>query len=89
MTVLSQLVQLTHVGGMDPDHERRVMGETVYDPFAGSGSTMIAAALEGQSAIGCEFEERYCEAAAKRFEAELPPSTSLRTGGAGTRAPEN
>jgi hypothetical protein len=48
-----------------------VMGETVYDPFAGSGSTLIAAALEGRNAIGCEIEERYCEAAAKRFEREL------------------
>lgn len=48
-----------------------VMGEIVYDPFAGSGSTLIAAALEGRVAIGCEFEERYCEIAAKRFEAEL------------------
>jgi DNA modification methylase len=48
-----------------------VMGEIVYDPFAGSGSTLIAAALEGRIAIGCEFKERYCEAAAKRFEEEL------------------
>lgn len=48
-----------------------VMGEIVYDPFAGSGSTLIAAAMEGRIAVGCEFEERYCEIAAKRFEAEL------------------
>lgn len=48
-----------------------VMGETVYDPFAGSGSTLVAAALEGRKAVGCEIEERYCEAAVKRFEAEL------------------
>lgn len=48
-----------------------VLGEAVYDPFAGSGSTLIAAALEGRLGIGCEFEERYCETAAKRFEAEL------------------
>lgn len=48
-----------------------VMGETVYDPFAGSGSTLIAAVLEGRKAIGVEFEERYCEIAAKRFEREL------------------
>jgi DNA modification methylase len=49
-----------------------VMGEIVYDPFAGSGSTLIAAALEGRQAIGVEFEERYCEIAARRFERELP-----------------
>ncbi len=48
-----------------------VMGETVYDPFAGSGSTLIAAALEGRSAVGVEITERYCEIAAKRFESEL------------------
>ncbi len=48
-----------------------VMGETVYDPFAGSGSTLIATVLEGRRAIGCEIEERYCEAAVKRFEQEI------------------
>ena len=47
-----------------------VMGETVYDPFAGSGSTLIAAALECRVAVGCEIEERYCEIAAKRIENE-------------------
>jgi site-specific DNA-methyltransferase (adenine-specific) len=48
-----------------------VMGEIVYDPFAGSGSTLIAAALEARIAVGCEFEERYCEIAANRFEREI------------------
>ena len=47
-----------------------VMGEVVYDPFAGSGSTLIAAALEGRVAVGCEIDERYCEIAARRIEAE-------------------
>ena len=43
------------------------VGDTVLDPFLGSGTTLIACALLNRKGIGVEIEKTYCELAKKRL----------------------
>ncbi len=62
--LMRQLVQIVPPGGR------------IIDPFAGSGTTLLAAALENRQATGFEREMEYCQIARDRFRNIGKPVTS-------------
>ena len=59
LQLMRDIVKITEPGGH------------ILDPFAGSGTTVLAAVLEGHSATGIEVTETYAQKATARIKLEL------------------
>lgn len=46
-------------------------GDVILDPFAGSGTTCLAAVLSGRKYVGYDIEPAYCALAKKRIQGEV------------------
>lgn len=50
------------------DCEQLGTGHLVYEPFSGSGSTIIAAQTTGRVCLAMELDPGYCDVAVRRWE---------------------
>lgn len=55
-------------------------GETVFDPFLGSGTTIIAAEQTGRKCYGMEISPAYCDVIIRRWE-DFTGNTAEKIGG--------
>ncbi len=47
------------------------VNDLVFDPFCGSGTTLIEAYTNNRRAVGVELDDKYCEVAIKRISSEV------------------
>ena len=52
------------------------LGDVVFDPFLGSGTTAVAAKQSGRIYIGCDISDEYCSIAEQRLANSPEYSTS-------------
>jgi DNA modification methylase len=52
-----------------PIRNHLALGEAVYDPFLGSGTTLIAAEIHGRRCYGLEIDPRYVQIVIERWQA--------------------
>jgi site-specific DNA-methyltransferase (adenine-specific) len=60
-------------------------GDTVLDPFVGTGSTMVAAIETGRNSVGLDIEPMYAEFASRRIAKAV---AQVRERGVGANKPE-
>lgn len=51
-----------------PIQNHTLPGDCVYEPFAGSGTTLIAAELLSRNSVGIELDPKYVAVILQRFE---------------------
>jgi DNA modification methylase len=56
------------------------VGDTVLDPFSGTGTTSLAASRWGRNSIGIEIEPAYLELSRRRLKESAPPQLPLGIG---------
>jgi hypothetical protein len=56
-------------------------GEAVYDPFLGSGTTLVAAESTGRVCLGIEIDPLYVDVAVRRWQAFTGKSATLKADG--------
>jgi len=61
------------------NHTRR--GEVVYEPFLGSGTTLMAAELTGRVCCGMEIDAKYVDVTVSRWQKQTGQSATLETDG--------
>jgi DNA modification methylase len=77
-TIATQGYREAHFATFPPELPRRCIragsraGDTVLDPFAGAGTTLLVASRLGRSAIGIELNPEYAAMAQRRIEQDAP-----------------
>jgi DNA modification methylase len=56
-------------------------GDLVYEPFAGSGTTIIAAESTGRVCLAMEIDPRYCDVIIERFQTVTGSTAVLEDNG--------
>ena len=55
-------------------------GQAVYEPFSGSGTTIIAAEMTGRSCLAIEIDPAYVDVAVKRWQDFAGKNATLESG---------